>query len=104
LLLVAWRVQNWLVYTTSSPLPVLPALHIARIEPILYRVISVSTSIEPTTRYWPNFTFDRLLRLIDEKPPSLLKNSVQYLLIDDMCVDAGTASLTTIAVSASAST
>jgi hypothetical protein len=73
----------------SYPLPSiggLPALHIFRIEPFLYRIISLSSDLSSgiMAPHWPSFTVDLLLRLITEKRASFFKTSVRHLIIDDM--------------------
>ncbi|KAF8179291.1 hypothetical protein K438DRAFT_1254130 [Mycena galopus ATCC 62051] len=67
LMLVAARVKEW-------------------VEPLLYRVIMISSSYKSfaqTSPDLPIFTLEILLRVIASKPPRFLQNSVQHLFLDD---------------------
>ncbi|KAJ7458609.1 hypothetical protein FB451DRAFT_1273588 [Mycena latifolia] len=64
LMLVAWRVKDWL-------------------EPLLYRVICVSDSL-PRDGF-PHFTLDILQSAINRKPASFFHHAVRHLYLEDPC-------------------
>ncbi|KAJ7868505.1 hypothetical protein B0H13DRAFT_1573477, partial [Mycena leptocephala] len=64
LMLIAWRVKEW-------------------VEPLLYRVILLSSSLKSREiSGFPVFTADILLRVIASKPPGFLQNAVRNMLLD----------------------
>ncbi|KAJ7445079.1 hypothetical protein FB451DRAFT_1376267 [Mycena latifolia] len=60
LMLVAWRVKNW-------------------VEPLLYRIICMAHTPPLDNLGLPHFTSDVLFRLVNERPMSLVGNSMRHL-------------------------
>ncbi|KAJ7880909.1 hypothetical protein B0H13DRAFT_938307 [Mycena leptocephala] len=80
-MLVAWRVKNWQV--TLHVLMILMTMAVGyRTEPLLYRVILLCRTQERQISGFPVLPPEIMRRIIADKPPKFLLDSVRHLLFD----------------------